>query len=112
MAFLVCYSAAPPADHARKQAAYLDQRFYELIVAHCRADEAPYAVLRDIASLRYKSPTLVLKPDRLALLERELTQLEVSGVSHPQLAELRLACSHAKAEGCSLTISGDMYPEL
>jgi len=90
----------------------MDQRFYELIFARCRSDDAPYTVLRDIASLRYKSPTLVVTPDRLALLESELTRLEVSGASHPQIAELRAACKKADAEGCCLTISGDMYPEL
>ena len=109
MAFLVCYSSSL-ADHARKTAVYMDQRFYELIFAHCRSGS--YSVLREIASLRYKSPTIALRRERLHLLDQELTQLEASGVSHPQIADLKLACERATAESCCLTISGDMYPEL
>jgi hypothetical protein len=108
MAFLVCYSTSPPEDHPSKKAIYLDQRFYELIFA-CRES---YVVLREIASLRYKSPTLVVKQDQLDLLDQELTRFKASGISHPQIQEFRSVCAQAKRDGCALTISGDMYPEL
>ncbi len=88
----------------------MDQRFYELIFTHCRS--GGYSVLRDVASLRYKSPTLVLARDRLLELDQELARLDASGVSHPQIAELRAVCANAVSEGCHLTISGDMFPEL
>jgi hypothetical protein len=112
MAFLVCYSSFPPADHTRNKAIYLDQNFYELIFAHCRSDSGPYTVLRDIASLRYKSPVMAVRDDRLDLLDRELALFQTSGQTHHQIAEFRQVCAKAKADGCALTISGDMYPEL
>jgi hypothetical protein len=112
MAFLVCYSRSPSDDHARDRAIYLDHRFYELIFKHCRSERGPYTVLREIASLRYKSPMLIVIRDRLTLLDQELEKLEASGLSHPQIAGFRQVCSRAKLDGCALTISGDMYPEL
>ena len=111
MAFLVCYSSSLD-DHTRNTAIYLDQAFYELIFAHCASDPGRYAVLRKIALLRYKSPTIMIGEDRLELLARELAMLAASGVSHPQIAELSHVCARAQADGCGLTISGDMYPEL
>src|SRR6185369_7176004 len=98
--------------HTRHKAIYLNQRFYELVFAHCRSESGRYAVLREIASLRYKSPTLVVRQDRLGLLSTELSEFEASGVSHPQIAEFSQVCARAQTDGCSLTISGDMYPEL
>jgi hypothetical protein len=112
VALLVCYSRYPPDDHARDKAIYLDQRFYELIYKGCRSELGPYAVLREIALLKYKSPTLVVLGERLRLLHQELMRLEESGVSHPQIAKFRQVCIDATSNGCSLTISGDMYPEL
>lgn len=112
MAFLVCYSNDPPRDHTRNKAAYLDQRFYELIFAHCRSADGPYRVLRDIASLRYKSPTMVVRDERLAVLVQDLAIFAASGLSHDQTAEFRQVCLQAQVEQCALTISGDMYPEL
>jgi len=109
MAFLVCYSSSLD-DHTRDKAVYLDQAFYELIFAQCASDR--YRVLREIASLRYKSPTIIVSQDRLGLLSDELTMLSASGVSHPQIGEFSQACARAQTDGCSLTISGDMYPEL
>jgi len=94
MALLVCYSSSPPEDHARKKALYLDQEFYELIFAHCRCDPGHYAVLREIASLRYKSPVMVvadsgskrsaksLRP--LRLQGKSITRLESSGACVPK----------------------------
>jgi len=90
----------------------MDQGFYELIYEHCRSDAGPYVILREIALLRYKSPTLVIRQDRLKVLDHELTEFEASGISHPQIKEFRLVCAKANADGCALTISGDMYPEL
>jgi hypothetical protein len=109
MAFLVCYSSSLD-DHTRSKAVYLDQAFYELIFAHCVSDS--YAALREIALLRYKSPTIIVGLDRLRLLADELAMLAASGVSHPEIAELSQVCERARAGGCGLTISGDMYPEL
>lgn len=112
MAFLVCYSRSAPDDHARQKAICLDQKFYELIFQHCTTERSFYAVLSVVASLRYKSPLLVVAGDELDLLARELTHIEGAGHSHPQIAEFRQVCAKAKADGCSLSISGDMYPEL
>jgi hypothetical protein len=111
MAFLVCYSGSLE-DHARNKAIYLDQAFYELIFARCRLERSGYVVLREIASPRYKSPTLIVGQERLRLLADELSMLCATGVSHTQLAEFSRVCAQAEANGCSLTVSGDMYPEL
>jgi len=112
MAFLVCYSKSAPEDHARKDAIYLDQKFYELIFRHCMKKSSYYANLSVIASLRYKSPLLVVDGMNLDSLARELEYLEQAGHTHPQIAEFRQVCAKAKVDGCSLSISGDMYPEL
>jgi hypothetical protein len=112
MAFLVCYSWFPPDDHTRHRAIYLDQRFYELIFRRCRSESGPYTVLREIALLRYKSPTLVVACDRLALLDGDIRRLGGWWSRHPQIAEFRQVCAKAIVEGCALTVSGDMYPEL
>lgn len=109
MAFLVCYSWHPPDDHTRNMAIYLNQKFYELIFEHCRFENDTYAVLRDIALLKYKSPRLVVSRDRLALLDKELARLNFS---HSQIEEFRRVCHKAIVDGCVLTVSGDMYPEL
>jgi len=112
MAFLVCYSIAATDDHCGQKAIYLDQKFYELIFRHCMKNRSDYAVLSVVASLRYKSPLLVLTDDDLDRLVQELGSLEDAWHAHPQFAELRQVCAKAKAEGFSLSISGDMYPEL
>jgi len=114
MAFLVCYSRLGGTDEHRgpNKAIYLDQHFYELIYDGCRSDAGAYIILRKIALLRYKSPVLVISTDQLALLRHELSRFEESGVVHPQLAEFQQVCIKAASDGCALTISGDMYPEL
>jgi hypothetical protein len=112
LAFCVCYSWSPPNDHTRHGAIYLDQRFYELIYRQCRSQSGPYTLLREIALLRYKSPTLSIVGERLLLLDQDLTRLAESGASHPQIEALRQVCAKAVSDGCSLTVSGDMYPEL
>lgn len=112
MAFLVCYSKSAPDDHARQKAIYLDQAFYALIFRQCTMNRSRYANLSVIASLRYESPLLVIAGQNLDSLAKELVDLERTGQTHPQLAELRSVCDKAKAEGCSLSVSGDMHPEL
>lgn len=112
MAFLVCYSRSAPDDHVRQKAIYLDQKFYEMIFRQCTIKRSYYANLSVVASLRYKSPLLVVAGEWLDSLAHELADLERSGHEHPQLAEFRQVCAKAKADGCSLSISGDMYPEL
>src|SRR4051794_30992621 len=109
---MVCYSWSPPDDHTRHGAIYLDQRFYELIYGRCRSESGPYTVLREIALLRYKSPILVVSGARLALLDQDLGRLAESGAAHPQILALRQVCAKAIADGCAVTVSGDMYPEL
>jgi hypothetical protein len=98
MAFLVCFSSSL-ADHTLNKAIYLDQAFYELIYAHCRSERERY-------------PTIIVGPDRLTSLPGELAMLSASGASHAQMAEFSQVCARAQSDGCSLTISGDMYPEL
>jgi hypothetical protein len=113
MAFLVCYSRSAPDDHVvRQEAIYLDQKFYETIFQHCMVKRSFFAVLSVVASLRYKSPLIVVAGNEIDLLVAELTNLEESGHSHPQIAEFRQVCAKAKTDGYSLSISGDMYPEL
>lgn len=112
MAFLVCYSTNPPKDHTRDRAIYLDQSFYKLIYEHCRGLEAGYATLGTIAALRYKSPTLVVNPDSLKILACELNRLSDNGHLHSQIPDLCVVVDTALKRNCSLTISGDMYPEL
>ncbi len=109
---MVCYSLYPPGDHTRHQAIYLNQQFYELIFENCRSEHGPYVVLREMALLRYKGPTLVISGERLTLLDQELLCLEGAGTSHPQIAGIRQVCANAISAGCALTLSGDMYPEL
>lgn len=112
MAYVVCYSWFPPEDHTKNGAIYLEQRFYELIFKHCRDQAGPFVILREIALLKYKSPTLVVNGEQIRQLHQELAMLAGSQICHPQIAELRQVCNNALSEGCALTISGDMYPEL
>src|SRR5262245_57808914 len=96
MAFLVCYSKSAPHDHSDHKAIHLDQRFYELIFRHCVPERSRYASLSVIASLRYKSPLLVVAGDQLDALDDELAELERGELSHPQLAEFRHVCATAR----------------
>lgn len=83
MAILVCYFRSLPGNHTRDKAIYLDQRFYESIFRHCRSDGGPYTVLREIAMLRYKSPTLVVTAGRVETLDQELAALRGVGAVAP-----------------------------
>lgn len=75
MAFHVCYSKAVPDDHCRQTAFYLEQNFYPLIFQHCLKNRSHFAVLSVIASLRYKSPVVVLDNKDLDRLMNELSSL-------------------------------------
>ncbi len=112
MALLVCYSTNPPQDHTHDRAIYLDQAFYKMIFDRCRGEGSDFAILRTIAELRYKSPTLVVDADSLEMLVCELNRLSDLGQLHSQVPEFRDVADFALKRNCSLTISGDMYPEL
>ncbi len=108
MAFLVCFSTTVE-DHTKEKAAYLPQAFYETVFRVCRHDDSGFPILRRIARLRYKSPTLLLDSDELPRLVAELGRLsDESGGGRDLLAAVRKAV----VRPCTLTISGDMYPEL
>jgi hypothetical protein len=111
MAFLVCYSL-PHKDHVRNRAIYLDQQFYELIFENCRSENEAYPLLRKIALLNYKSPTLIIETHHLVAFEQELARFELLNLGHPQIEEFKSVCGKARSDGYGLTISGDMYPEL
>jgi hypothetical protein len=102
----------PLTDPIRDKAIYLDQRFYELIVKHCRAESGTYSVLREMALLKYKSPAIIVANDRLEALDQELVNLERARMSHSQIAELRYWCEKSMSDKRVLTISADMYQEL
>ncbi len=112
MAFLVCYSQKPPDDHPSQVAIYLDQSFYEMIFSHFRSAESRYSIMRDIALLRYKSPTLVVPNTSLQSLNKELACLAKDGLKHSQISGFQTVVLNALNSESSLTISGDMYPVL
>jgi hypothetical protein len=111
MAYLVCYSNSID-DHTKAKAIYLDQLFYELIFRCCRDESSGYVLLRQIALLRYKSPTIMIPAEQLSELATELANLQENCGYHPQIEDLKNACNSASNENMGLTISGDMYPEL
>jgi hypothetical protein len=111
MALAVCYSHRIE-DHLQRHAIYLEQTFYELIFRVYRADRATFPLLAEIASLRYKSPEMIVDPDRVASLHVELDALRLRGHSHYQISALAEVVARAISESCTLTIHGDMYPEL
>ena len=97
----------------RKEGAiYLDQPFYELVFRYCRQANSGFSVLRDIALLRFKSPTLVIVGDQLKRLIEDLDQRERLNHRHPHIEGFKTACKTAINKNCALTVSGDMYPEL
>jgi hypothetical protein len=83
-----------------------------MIFEQCRNADCGYSILRDIALLRYKSPTLVVPTESLAKLYNELTRIARNGDCHPQLSDFKQVVDTALNSAHSLTISGDMYPEL
>ncbi len=68
--------------------------------------------MRDIALLRYKSPTLVVPNTSLESLNKEIMRLTADGVEHSQISRFQTVVNTAMNSGFSLSISGDMYPEL
>ena len=111
MALAVCYSQQLE-DHLQQHAIYLEQAFYALIFGVCRADPATFPLLSEIASLRYKSPTMIIAQDKVSPLHRELDALRMLGHQHHQISALVDVVTQAMSENCTLTIHGDMYPEL
>jgi hypothetical protein len=116
MAFLICYSDSlqdPESTHGRRpnKAIYLNQPFYETIFRECRL-RSGFPILSEIASLKYKSPTLVVAPNRLSQLCDELTKLKEIAPLASQIDAFIEVCREAVSDGLGLTISGDMYPEL
>ena len=116
MAFLVCYSDSshdPESTHGRRpnKAMYLNQPFYETIFRECRL-QSSFPILSEIASLKYKSPTLVVAPDRLSQLGDELSKLKEIAPLTSQIDAFEEVCREAVSDELGLTISGDMYPEL
>ena len=111
MALAVCYSHRIE-DHLQRHAIYLEQTFYALIFWVCRADRATFPILAEIASLRYKSPEMLVDPSRVASLNDELDTLRRRGHNHPQISLFTDVVTQAVAQGCTLSVHGDMYPEL
>ncbi|TWU11764.1 hypothetical protein CA54_05730 [Symmachiella macrocystis] len=111
MAFVVCYSKSL-SDHVKNGAIYLDQRFYELIFRYCRSEGSGFTVLRQVALLRYKSPTILLSTKQIPCLVDELERLEQANHTHPQILGLKDVSKTAMQTGYALSVSGDMYPEL
>ena len=111
MALAVCYSQQLD-DHLQRHAIYLEQAFYTLIFGVCRADTAKFPLLAEIASLRYKSPTMIIAHARVSSLHRELDALRMLGHQHHQIEALDDVLTRATSEDGTLTIHGDMCPEL
>jgi hypothetical protein len=108
MAILVRY-----AGNEHDRAIYLSQRFYQRIHRKASKERSGYTVLREIALLKYKSPTMIVGGERLENLITDLKKLEGAILFGKQEATDFLAvCEKASANGQALWISGDMYPEL
>lgn len=112
MAFLVCYSTSSPQDHCQETAICLDQKFYELIFRECLKARSYYPNLSLVASLRYKSPLVVIPSTDITRLLDEVDALQKHGYNHPQFSELIEVCAKAQSRCCNLSFSGNMYPEL
>jgi hypothetical protein len=48
----------------------------------------------------------------LTQVDQDLVRLGEFSALHPQIAGFRAVCAKAMADGCAITVSGDMYPEL
>lgn len=83
-----------------------------MIFSHCRSAESGYSIMRDIALLRYKSPTHVVPNTSLQSLNKELECLAEDGLKHSQISDFQVVVHTALNSESSLTISGDMYTEL
>ncbi|HXX93976.1 MAG TPA: hypothetical protein VEN81_10100 [Planctomycetota bacterium] len=108
MAILVRY-----AGDELTRAIYLSQRFYRLIHRKARKESSGYSVLREIALLKYKSPTMTVGGDRLAQLVSDLRRLKgATFFPQKEVADFLGVCEKAVSDGQALWVSGDMYPEL
>ncbi len=83
-----------------------------MIFSHCRHAESGYSIMRDIALLRYKLPSLIVPNTALESLNKELACLAQDGLQHSQISGFQSVVNTAMNTGSSLTISGDLYPEL
>lgn len=108
MAILVRY-----AGNEVERAIYLSPRFYRLIHRKARKEESGYIVLRDIALLKYKSPTMTVGGDRLAQLITDLKKLRGSAIfGRKEVSDFLAVCEKASTNGQALWVSGDMAKEL
>jgi hypothetical protein len=55
---------------------------------------------------------MIVDPHHVASLHLELDALNLQGHRHPQISALNEVVARAISEGCTLTVHGDMYPEL
>ena len=115
MAFLVCYVSDGVVDWSDK-AAYLDQKFYELLYK-ARRKLAPDGVLAEIAELKY-GEEIVLSQPRLHEAREELARFSryrffrLRYSSYSQFKALGDSIRAAIEEGAELSIAGDMHPEI
>jgi hypothetical protein len=108
MAILVRY-----AGNERDRVIYLSQRFYRLIHRKASKERSGYTVLREIALLKYKSPTLTVGGDRLEQLISDLKKLNGALIfRRKEVSDFLAVCEKAQANSQALWVSGDMYPEL
>ncbi|HZF00123.1 MAG TPA: hypothetical protein VE981_24145 [Planctomycetota bacterium] len=108
MAILVRYER-----NELERAIYLSQSFYRLIHRKARQEGSGYSVLRDVALLKYKSPTLTIGGDRLGQLVTDLQKLSGATIlGRKEVSDFLAICEKAAANGQALWVSGDMYPEL
>jgi hypothetical protein len=108
MAFLVRYAV-----NELERAIYLSQRFYRLIHRKAGKEGSGYAVLREIALLKYKSPTMTVGGDRLTQLVADLNKLrEATIFGRKEVSSFLAICEKAVVNGQALWVSGDMAKEL
>jgi len=108
MAILIRY-----AGNEHEKAIYLSQRFYRLIHRKAAKENSGYTTLRDIALLKYKSPTLTVKGERLQRLISDLKKLQAGTLfGRKEIAGFLAVCENASSRDQGLWVSGDMHPEL
>lgn len=108
MAILVRYAG----DEVGR-AIYLSQGFYRRIHRKARKGRSGYTVLREIALLKYKSPTITVGGDRLGQLVADLKKLRGATIfGRKEIADFLAVCEKAVENGQALWVSGDMYPEF
>lgn len=108
MAILVRY-----AGNERESAIYLSHSFYRRIFRRARWKWLGYTTLREIALLKYKSPTLTVGGNSLQQLISDLKRLRSTTIfGRKEVSDFLAVCENASAIGQSLWVSGDMHPEL